>query len=146
MFIFPQIPPLQCVTCYNMVNVAIRSLHKGPSRVSLPGCFCMLLIQWGLFCQSCGESFPALLLGDILSQNVNKKGCERLDGREEGTVMDRGEFLGQVAAGVRDGRDEGGGQGGSKVDKQQVTLICCLQYCTANISLSIFPTSLVMLS
>ena len=44
-------------------------------------------------------------------QNVERKGCERLDG-----IKDR--------VGDRDGRDEGGGQYRSDVEKQQVTLIC----------------------
>lgn len=47
-----------------------------------------------------------------MSQNVERKGCERLDGIED-------------RVGDRDGRDEGGGQDRSDGEKQQVTLICC---------------------
>ena len=107
---FPQIPSLQCVTCHNMVSTVIHSFLKQP--IFLPDCLRTFMIQWGPFCQSCGEPFPALLIKDILSQNVERKGCERLDGIED-------------RVGDRDGRDEGGGQDRSDVEKQQVTLICC---------------------
>lgn len=99
-FFFPQIPSLQCVTCHNMVSMVIHSFLKQPTF--LPDCLHMFMIQWGPFCQSCGEPFPALLIKDILSQ---RKGCERLDGIED-------------RVGDRDGRDEGGGQDRSDVEKQ----------------------------
>lgn len=99
-----EIPSLQCVTCHNMVSMVIHSFLKQPTF--LPDCSRMFMIQWGPFCQSCGEPFPALLIKDILSQNVERKGCERLDGIED-------------RVGDRDGRDEGGGQDRSDGEKQQ---------------------------
>lgn len=67
-----QIPSLQCVTCHNMVSTVIHSFLKQPTF--LPDCLRTFMIQWGPFCQSCGEPFPALLIKDILSQNVERKG------------------------------------------------------------------------
>lgn len=114
-----KIPPLHCPTCYNMISLVFQSYSTQPSPLLdlLPN----VVLQWASVCPTCGEPFPALRIKDILAQNDVKKGSQRLDGKE-GTDMDRDE----VTIGERDGRDEGGGRGGSDVEKKQVHM-CILE-------------------
>lgn len=115
-----KIPPLPCLTCYNMVSLVIQSYSKQPTPLLdlLPN----FVLPWASLCPTCRQPFPASWIKDILTQNVVKKSSERLNRKEQGTDMDRDE----VTIGEKDGRDEGGGRGRSDVEKQEVTM-CILE-------------------